>query len=335
MSAFNFIRCMNYDAPQIEETYNQKIQNHYIKQQRLDHELKEILRSNDLYTDLYQILRDNNIDLRKLRKIKENNIAGFCDGLSSLNTIKKIKLRKLMRIIINNKPKKQSISNINYKTMQVLLIGDSGVGKTSLLNRYINNCFYVNNNATVNIDCMQKKEILSDETIMRMTIWDTAGQEKYASLSCSYYKKGDCIIICFDVNNKQSFDNCNKWREQIKEFANDDVIIFLVGCKSDLLYRNRLEYEVNAQNIINKKEWSELNTVYCECSAKTNDNVDNVFVTIAELENKKQKRKMLSGNCRKLNNGRINRDDIINAKIGDISDNSCRYTFESCGISCT
>eukprot|EP01083_Nonionella_stella_P278757 948011_1 len=277
--------------------------------------LNEMLRANNLYDGLHRILHDHGIGLDKLQnEFQENdtNITEFCDACAlSLNIKQKLKLRKLIRIIRAQQTRLtiQKVT-VTRKSMQISVIGDSGVGKSSLIRRYIHNTFdekheYLN-------DYMEKGECVSDDSIMTLKIWDTTGAEKHHSLSCA-----DCIILCYDTSNEQSLGNCNKWREQIKTYAKDDAIVFLVGCKSDLVQQNRAEYEEKECAIINQTEWKQLkllNTLYGECSAKRNDNVRNVFTTIAELQNKKPT---------------INRNDLISKKIkNQISEISCKCITE-------
>eukprot|EP00483_Globobulimina_turgida_P013226 UN13250 len=206
MTFLSYDKCMDYEnePPKNDEKLNKTAQKSYL-------ELNKILRSNDLYDDLHQILHNNRINLTELQK--ENDIDSFCDKYAiSLNMIQKLKFRKLIRIMRSNKYTMKSISDTDVicNKMNVVLIGDSGVGKTSLMNRYINNTFHGNSGVTIGVDCMCKQQILSDESVMTLNIWDTAGQEKYESVSTGYYRKGDCIIICYDVSKKQSFDNCKK-----------------------------------------------------------------------------------------------------------------------------
>eukprot|EP01083_Nonionella_stella_P090046 251552_1 len=276
-------------------------------------ELNEILRANDLYDDLHKILHKNGIGLDKLQNEFQENDKQI-DALS-LNIKQKLKFRKLIRIIGSQQTKPKA--TVICRTMQILLIGDSGVGKTSLIRRYIHNTFR-DNCPSLGVDYMEKQEYLSDDSMMKLKIWDSAGQEKYHSLSSGYYRNGDCIILCYDMSDAQSFSNCDKWREQIKEHAKDDVIVILVGCKSDTIHHNREEYEKKALDIINQKEWNQLNTVYCECSAKINDNVRNVFITVAELENKKQKKKAID---KQKNNKPHDRHHAISTRM-DLSRNS-------------
>eukprot|EP01083_Nonionella_stella_P302891 1046137_1 len=160
--------------------------------------LNEMLRANNLYDGLHRILHDHGIGLDKLQnEFQENdtNITEFCDACAlSLNIKQKLKLRKLIRIIRAQQTRLtiQKVT-VTRKSMQISVIGDSGVGKSSLIHRYIHNTFdekheYLN-------DYMEKGECVSDDSIMTLKIWDTTGAEKHHSLSCA-----DCIILCYDTS---------------------------------------------------------------------------------------------------------------------------------------
>eukprot|EP01083_Nonionella_stella_P090044 251549_1 len=281
--------------------------------------LNEMLRANNLYDGLHRILHDHGIGLDKLQnEFQENdtNITKFCDALS-LNIKQKLKFRKLIRIINAQQTKRKATTDL--RAMQISVIGDSGVGKTSLIHRYIYNKLH-ENNASLRIgDCMEKQEYLSDDCMMALKIWDIAGE----AAAAAHYQNRDCIILCYDTNNEQSFANCNAWREQIKTYAKDDVIVFVVGCKSDLVQKNRAEFEEKECGIIHQTEWKQWNTLYGECSAKRNHNVRNIFTTIAELENKKQKRKLTD---KKNNKKTRNRNDaMFRTMTNQIRTVSCKY----------
>eukprot|EP00484_Ammonia_sp_Unknown_P004733 CAMPEP_0197062586 /NCGR_PEP_ID=MMETSP1384-20130603/146195_1 /TAXON_ID=29189 /ORGANISM="Ammonia sp." /LENGTH=121 /DNA_ID=CAMNT_0042498609 /DNA_START=27 /DNA_END=389 /DNA_ORIENTATION=+ len=92
-------------------------------------------------------------------------------------------------------------------------------------------------------------------------------------------------MICFAINNVASFHGATRWRKRLKDakLTNRDVVVVLVGCKGDYATHNRQEYEVTRQEIMKDKEWKKYHTSYCECSAKTGDNVASVFNHAAEL----------------------------------------------------
>eukprot|EP01083_Nonionella_stella_P179731 639020_1 len=239
----------------------------------IDDRLAHILLENNLYNSLFHILNENACSLRIIRQvIDRNEVDTFCNQ-HNLSTLQRVKFRTLIR----------KIRNYQDRSMDIIIIGDIGVGKTSLMRRYTHDIFDDNTVSNVIVDTYIKREMMCDDSIVKIQIWDTAGQEKFDSLQAQYYRNKHCVIICYDVSGGRSFDNLGKWRDKIKEHADDDVIVMLVGCKSDLSVRDRDFFEQKARSIIHAKEWKQFETLYCECSAKTGDNVRNVFRTAADM----------------------------------------------------
>eukprot|EP01084_Bolivina_argentea_P300839 518837_1 len=264
----------------------------HLKICKIDAKLVHILKFHNFYNDLYDILNDNEYDLDLLNHMEEHDTDQFCEEFN-LQISQRIKFRKLIKILQKYDDCKYECETLQLEeaddSIQLLIIGDLSVGKTSLMKRYVQNTFDDIDLSTTFVDMMKRKERLSDDWIMEITIWDTAGQEKFSSLNKSYYRKGDCIIICYDISNPNSFSNVSKWRNKIDDYCTDEAVIMLVGCKSDLSSENRLQFEEKAKRIIESKKWKKYNTVYCECSAKTGDNVKNLFKNAAELVLRRRK----------------------------------------------
>lgn len=159
--------------------------------------------------------------------------------------------------------------NNEYKNYKIILLGNSNVGKSSLVERYINNDFVHKFSVTVGID--YKYKFLRDKN-MKLSIWDTAGQEKYGEITKTYYRNCDCYLILFDITNKESFLCLDKWIEKIKNFSfNDHNFIVIVGTKKDLTAeRNVSKNEIEIFVTKNKVE-------YFEISSKNNDNITMLF----------------------------------------------------------
>ena len=159
-------------------------------------------------------------------------------------------------------------------TLNILLLGDSSVGKTSLMIRFTDQKFEENNSATVGIEFKNKEIQINDKTI-KLHILDTAGQEKYKSVAKNFIRMGDGIIFTFDLCNKESFESIKNWLITADE-ANEDYQRILVGNKYDL-----------PDKIINKEKAEKLaqkyNMKYFETSAKDGTNVEVIFKEIAEL----------------------------------------------------
>ena len=116
---------------------------------------------------------------------------------------------------------------------KVVIVGDSGVGKTNLVRRFVTNSFSIDSKATVGVEFMCKNYSINGK-IFKIEMWDTAGQERYKSITAAYYKGAKGAMIVYDVTNKQSFDNVDKWHHEIKEKASKVINIMMIGNKTDL-----------------------------------------------------------------------------------------------------
>ena len=153
---------------------------------------------------------------------------------------------------------------------KVLLLGDSDVGKSSLILRYTEETFNSKLVNSIGVDFkMKKKEI--DGKIIKVQIWDTAGHERFRSITYSYYRGANAIIIVFDLSDKKSFINIIEWLKQIEKHAQENVFKFLVGNKSDLIDERKVTYEEA------KKYADEHDLPYIETSAKEGININELF----------------------------------------------------------
>ncbi len=116
---------------------------------------------------------------------------------------------------------------------KVVLIGDSGVGKTNLLSRYLKNEFSFDSKTTVGVEFGAKRMVIDDVKV-KVQIWDTAGQERFRSITNAYYKGAKGALLVYDVTRRDTFDNINKWVPELKQSGDKDVTIILVGNKTDL-----------------------------------------------------------------------------------------------------
>jgi small GTP-binding protein len=168
-----------------------------------------------------------------------------------------------------------------YKMIfKIILIGDSGVGKTNLLSRYINGTFSDSTKSTVGVE-LACKIVEINSTKIKIQIWDTAGQERYKSITKSYFKGAKGALIIYDISIKQSFDNINKWIDDLKEFGDDSTCILLVGNKCDL---DNIR-QVSIDEV--KKKAEQYKVGFCETSAKTGKDVDVAFQKLIEEISKK------------------------------------------------
>ncbi len=116
---------------------------------------------------------------------------------------------------------------------KVVLVGDSGVGKTNILLRYLKNEFDTNTKATVGVEFGTKKAHIENSSI-KAQIWDTAGQERYRSITSAYYKGAHGALVVYDITRKSSFDSVEKWLSDLKNNGEEKMVIMVVGNKCDL-----------------------------------------------------------------------------------------------------
>ena len=123
-----------------------------------------------------------------------------------------------------------------------MLLGDSGVGKSCIIIRYIENNFSSNLMNSIGVD-FKLKNIEIDSKKIKLQIWDTAGQERFKTITTSYYKGAHAILIVFDITDRDSFDHVRNWMADIDKFAKEGVLRILVGNKCDLIDKRQVTKE--------------------------------------------------------------------------------------------
>ena len=168
---------------------------------------------------------------------------------------------------------------MNYDVAcQLLIIGDSCVGKTSLLTRYTTGTFKEEYIATVGIDYYTKNETINDK-IISIKLWDTVGQERYKALTQNFFKNAEGVMVVYDITKVESFDNLKFWINSIKQnMENKNIIIpvIIIGNKVDMEDMREISNE-NAENFAKENNYK-----YFETSAKTGEGIDNA---VRELVN--------------------------------------------------
>ena len=149
-----------------------------------------------------------------------------------------------------------SVDRVTYE-LKIILVGNSGVGKTSLLGRFIGNEFNTNYNCTVSVEFKTKYLSIDAFTAANLVIWDTCGQERYRSLTKSYFKDAHGILLIYDVSDEKSFEDLDLWLKEIKEIAPEKSSILLVGNKVDLPRVISIQ-DVNDFAIKNKLQYVEV-----------------------------------------------------------------------------
>jgi Ras-related protein Rab-8A len=158
--------------------------------------------------------------------------------------------------------------------IKLLMIGDSGVGKTCLLLRYANDSFSPTFITTIGID-FKIKNIDIDTTKINLQIWDTAGQERFRTITTSYFRGAQGILLVYDVTDRRSFESIRNWISQIQQHADVHVNKILVGNKCDMLDEKVVSTEEG------EKLAKEFGIQFWECSAKNDINVEESFIGIA------------------------------------------------------
>ena len=160
------------------------------------------------------------------------------------------------------------------KIPKICLIGDSNVGKTSIINRYVKENF-TETQPSIGACHNKKKVILPRNEEIEVEIWDTAGQERFKSIVPMYYKGSKGIVIVFDITNSESFDGARKWVDELKNH-NNTAILVLIGNKVDLQEDRKVSYETAKLYSVQN------NLLYFEASAKLNHNINEAFMSIIE-----------------------------------------------------
>ena len=162
-------------------------------------------------------------------------------------------------------------------TLKILLIGDSYVGKTSLLLQYIERECPENHMATIGVE-FRDKIIQIDNKKVKLQVWDTSGQERYRSITKNFYRNADGVMFVCDVTKEKTFDNIKNWLIDSEQNANNSNFKkILVGNKIDLKEERAIDTQ-QLQNFANKKEMK-----FYETSAKDGTNVDHIFTELAKL----------------------------------------------------
>jgi Ras-related protein Rab-1A len=153
---------------------------------------------------------------------------------------------------------------------KLLLIGDSGVGKSCLLLRFADDTYTESYISTIGVD-FKIRNVEQDSKNIKLQIWDTAGQERFRTITSSYYRGAHGIIIVYDITDAESFNNVKTWLQEIEKFASDNVNKLLVGNKCDLTAQRQVDTQ-------QAKEFADsLGIPFLETSAKTSTNVDQAF----------------------------------------------------------
>ena len=159
-------------------------------------------------------------------------------------------------------------------SIKVALLGDSGVGKTCIINRYIKNEYNAHQTSTIGAN-YQQKTIIKNNIQYQLDIWDTAGQEKYRSLGKLFYKDAYIVIFVYDICIPKSFEDIKKiWYEDLKKLGEKYTVLAVVGNKHDLFENEKVEEKL-------AREYAkEINATFMLVSAQNGNNIENLFNTL-------------------------------------------------------
>ena len=206
---------------------------------------------------------------------------------------------------------------------KILLIGNSGVGKSSILLSFIENKFIESFLPTIGVDFKIKTLFLNNKNI-KMQIWDTAGQERFKTITSSYYKGAHGIFLVYDISDRKSYEDIETFLNEIDNICNENVVKVIIGNKCDL----------ENERSINSKEasiFAERNNVsFLECSAKNKININKIFEFMAEnlvgvyqnIEKKKKKMNKDFGNSM-LINSKMNKTTVYDGNEKNNNKNKC------------
>ena len=162
------------------------------------------------------------------------------------------------------------LNKYSDQIFKILLLGDAGVGKSSIILRYTKNEYNAKMVSSIGVDFKAKDIIVNDKKV-KLQLWDTAGHERFRTITTSYYRGAHGIATVFDLSERESFEHVEKWLEEINKYAKENVMRFLIGNKSDLVDKRQVTYE-EVRSLANR-----LNIYYVETSAKNNINISDFF----------------------------------------------------------
>ena len=166
---------------------------------------------------------------------------------------------------------------MSVESFKVVLVGESGVGKTSIITKFIDETFQEDQQSTTGGTFSTKSVICDGGKILKFEIWDTAGQERYRALTKMFYKDANAAIMVYDITRKDSFEELkNYWSEQIKESSPEGIILVIAANKSDLF-----EHEAIDESIA-REFAQQIGAFYIATSAKNSDGINNLFEEIAK-----------------------------------------------------
>ncbi|OWM82182.1 ras-related protein Rab11D-like [Punica granatum] len=186
-------------------------------------------------------------------------------------------------------------SRIDY-VFKVVLIGDSAVGKSQILSRFARNEFSLDSKATIGVE-FQTRTLVIEHKSVKAQIWDTAGQERYRAVTSAYYRGAVGAMLVYDITRRQSFEHIPRWLEELRSHADKNIVIMLVGNKTDLEKQRAVSTE-------DAKEFAEKEGLFfLETSALNASNVESAFLTVlTEIFNVVNRKSLIAGESQENGN---------------------------------
>ncbi|CAA7399045.1 unnamed protein product [Spirodela intermedia] len=169
-----------------------------------------------------------------------------------------------------------TVSDSKNLKVKLVLLGDSGVGKSCIVLRFVRGQFDPTSKVTVGASFLSQTIALKDSTTVKFEIWDTAGQERYAALAPLYYRGAAAAVVVYDITSPESFQKAQYWVKELQKHGSPDIVMALVGNKADL-------HENRSVPLQDATEYAEKNGMFSiETSAKTANNINQLFEEIAK-----------------------------------------------------
>jgi small GTP-binding protein len=165
---------------------------------------------------------------------------------------------------------------------KIVLVGDSGVGKSNLLSRFTRDVFTIDEKSTIGVEFATRIVTMEDGKNIKMQVWDTAGQERYRAITKAYYRGALGALLVYDISSKESFDNVTRWLNELKSHSNKDkeIVLIVVGNKKDVVEANPELRQVTEEMM--REMSTTLDVPVMEASAKTGENVENCFISVTK-----------------------------------------------------
>lgn len=162
-----------------------------------------------------------------------------------------------------------------FYSVKFIIVGNQSVGKTNIIHRFTKGEFQEQYNSTIGMDFISHNIDL-DNNALHIQIWDTAGTERYRSITKGYYSNSTCALIVYDITNNKSFESSKEWIEECKSYANQNIILMLIGNKADLIEERAITEEEG------KELAKEYGMEFYECSALNGKNINEIFINACQ-----------------------------------------------------